>query len=204
PARGVDTQGQLLLIDHLRSMIAVSGNGTAGRRWWPPDSAAWQRLGAAAATFDDLFFLDTQRAEIWRYPARLPGASGVVVATAADEPQLGSALDLATDGNLYVLLPDATVTKIAPSGGVLPFDATVPDQPLTAPVALFAHPDLDGVWALVPSASRVVEFTSAGAYVRQYVFPPDMLRNAIALNVDADSQELRILTPQQMVLVQLS
>ncbi|HZT06280.1 MAG TPA: hypothetical protein VFC51_04570 [Chloroflexota bacterium] len=204
PARGVESQGQLVLMDTLRSFVTLDATGSTAQRWWPADNAAWKRPGPSAATYDDFYFLDTDRAEVWRYPARLPGAAGTVVATAADEPQLGSALDLATDGNLYVLLPDATIAKLAPSGGVLPFDATVPDQPLTAPVALFAHPDLDGVWALEPSASRVVEFTSAGAYVRQYVFPPDMLRNAIALNVDADSQELRILTPQQMVLVQLS
>jgi len=204
PARGVDTQGQLLVLDSFRSVVSLNARGSTARRWTPPDSAIWDRLGPAAATFEDFYFLDTARGEIWRYPARLPGAAGTIVATTQDEPLLGIAADIATDGNLYVLLPDGGVTKLAPGSGTLPFEGVVPDQPLSSPVAIYAHADLDRVWILEPSAARVVEFTTEGKYVRQFVFPPDLLRNAVGLNVDSASQELRILTPQQMVLVQLS
>jgi hypothetical protein len=203
PPRGVNTEGQLLVVDTLRSLITVSASGGAARRWWPPDGTMWQRIGPAAATYDDLFLLDTGRAEIWRYPSRLPGAAGIVVADAAREPALGTAVDLATDGNLYVLLPDGRIGKLASGGGRLPFNGTVPDRPLAAPVALFAHPDLDRVWVLEPSAGRVVELSNQGVYLRQYVFAPEMLRNAVGLHADPRARELRVLTPQDVLLVEM-
>lgn len=203
PARGVNTEGQLLLADHVRSLVAVSASGRGARRWWPPDGAMWQRIGPAAATYDDLFLLDTGRGEILRYPARLPGAGGAVVADANREPALATAVDLATDGNLYVLLPDGSVRKLAPGGGRLPFSGAVPDLPLAAPIALFAHPDLERVWVLEPRAARVVELSNQGVYLRQYVFVPEMVRNAVGLHVDPRARELRVLTPQDVLLVEM-
>ena len=203
PPRDVTTEGQLLVVDSQRSVMALSQDGSPLRRWWPPDSSEWQRIGPAAATYDDLFLLDTMRAEIRRYPARLPGAVGTVVARAADEPRLASAVDLATDGNLYALLPDGKIRKLAPGGGPLPFDGAVPAHPLEVPRALFAHQDLDRLWVLEPSQARVVELTVAGAYVRQFVFPADTLRGAVSLHVDGSAGEMRVLTPQYLVLVQM-
>jgi len=203
PPRGVNTEGQLLVVDSQRSFIALNQEGAPIRRWWPPDNGEWQRIGPAAATFDDLFLLDTMRAEIRRYPARLPGAVGTVAARASDEPRLASAIDLATDGSLYVLLPNGEIRKLAPGGGSLPFDGAVPARPLEAPTALFAHQDLDRVWVLDPGQARVVELTVTGAYVRQFAFPADVLRGAVSLHVDGSVGEMRVLTPQHLVLVQM-
>jgi hypothetical protein len=79
----------------------------------------------------------------------------------------------------------------------------VPDRPITGANAICAQPDGDRVWVLEPSAARVVEFTPQGNYVRQFVFPPEMIWNAIALHVDAGSRDLRVLTPQHVLLVQI-
>lgn len=203
PPRGANAEGRMLVLDNLRSIVSLTMDGSNLRRWWPADSGMWQRIGPAAATHDDLFFLDKEKAQIWKYPARLPGAAGTVVADASREPQLGSAIDLATDGNLYVLLPGGSITKLAPGSGKLPFDGTVPDRPITGANAICAQPDGDRVWVLEPSAARVVEFTPQGNYVRQFVFPPEMIWNAIALHVDAGSRDLRVLTPQHVLLVQM-
>ncbi|MPZ14800.1 MAG: hypothetical protein GEU73_10340 [Chloroflexi bacterium] len=201
PPRGANTNGQLMVVDHTRSVIVLGPDGSV-QRWWPPDNASWQRPGPSAATYDDFFLLDSERGEIRRYPARTPGAEGSVVASAAEEPRLASAIDLATDGNLYLLYADGEIAKLAPGSGRLPLDIAIPGRPLTAPVALFAHPDLDRLWVLEPREARVVELTTDGSYVRQYVFPPDLAEDAVALHVDATAGELRLLTPQQVVLVE--
>jgi hypothetical protein len=203
PARGVNTEGQLLVVDHLRSITALAPSGATVRRWWPPDNGLWQRLGPAAATHDDFFVLDPGAGVLWRYAARLPGASATVAASTAQEPRLASAVDLAADGNVYALYSDGQISKLAPGSGRLPFEAKVPDRPLRAPNAIYAHPELDRVWVLEPGDARVVEFTNEGAYVRQYRFPPDMVRNAVGLNVDLKAGELRVLTTQHVLLVQI-
>jgi len=202
PPRGANSEGQLVVIDHVRSILGLDNAGTPARRWWPPDNAAWQRLGASAASYDDLFVLDTNREELWRYPARLPGAAGSVALRAADDLPLGSAVDVATDGNLYLLFSDGQIVKQAPSSGRLPFEAAVPHRPLRAPTAIYAHPDLDHIWVLEPAEARVVELTNQGSYVRQFAFPPELMRNAVGLHVQA-SQELRVLTTQSILLVQM-
>jgi len=203
PPRGTNTEGQLLVVDDKRSFTAIGPNGATVRRWWPPDSGLWQRLGPAAATYDDLFLLDPGQGAIWRYPARLPGASASIAADNTREPRLASAIDMATDGNIYLLYPDGQISKIAPGGGRLPFDGYVPDRPLRSPNSIFASPDLDRVWVLEPGEARVVEFTPDGTYVRQFAFPPDMVRNAVGLQVDPKASELRVLTTQHVLLVQL-
>jgi hypothetical protein len=203
PPRGTNTEGQLMVLDHTRNLMAIAADGRVARRWLPPDSGQWQRIGPSAATFENLYLLDSARAEVWRYPARTPGAVGAIVARASEEPRLASAVDLATDGNLYLLLPGGDIIKLAPGGGALPFELALPDSRLIAPTALFAQEGLDHIWVLEPGQTRVVELTSGGAYVRQYVLPADAIRNGMALHVDPAAGELRVLTPQGVVLVQL-
>jgi hypothetical protein len=203
PARGSNTEGQLLLLDQVRSIVSVGADGSPVRRWFPPDGPDWQRLGASAATFDNLFVLDPDRQLIMRYPARQPGAISTPALRSDQEPQLNQIIDLATDGNLYLLFPNGRIAKFAPGASALPFEGSVPDRPLRVPVAMFAHPDLDRVWVLEPGESRVVEFTNGGVYVRQYVLPPEQLRNAVSLHVDAAAQELRILTPEAVLLINM-
>lgn len=197
PPRGSDTEGRLLVVDNARSIISIESGGV--RRWWPPDSDQWDQLQSAAATYDDLYLLDSGRGQIWRYPARTALARSSVAASTQDEPRLTQAIDIATDGDLFVLLPNGIIRKLAPGAGPLPFDGAVPGQPLGNAVALFAHADLDRVWTLEPSAARVVEFTTEGQYVRQYVFPPTVIRSGVALQVDPGRGELRILTADYVV-----
>lgn len=202
PPRGTNTEGQLMVVDHMRSLIVIDQAGAVVRRWLPPDSGQWQRIGPSAATYENLFLLDTMRAEVWRYPARIPGAVGAIVVRASEEPRIGSAIDLATDGNLYALLPGGDISKLAPGGGQLPFDGAVPDSRLSAPTALFAQEGLDHIWVLEPGQTRVVELTSGGSYVRQFVLPAEAVRNAMGLHVDPGVGELRVLTPQGVILIQ--
>lgn len=202
PPRGTDTDGRLLLIDTLRSIVSISTSGT--RRWWPPDDDQWDKIGPTAATFDDLFVLDSGRGLIRQYPARVALARSTVAATVADEPKIAQALDLATDGNLYVLLPGGVIRKIAPGAGGLPFDGRVPGEGLKGAVALFAQADYDRVWVLDPPGSRVVELTTSGTYMRQYVFPPNVIRTGASLHVDPAKGDLRVLTSEHVLSVKMN
>lgn len=201
PARGANTQGQLLLVDHVRSIISLSGDPPTARRWLPPDSGGWERIGPSAATFDDLFLVDNGRGEVWRYPARSPGAAGSLAVSTTQETRVPRAIDIATDGNIYLLFSDGGIGKFAPQAGRLPFEVAVPHRPLVAPNALFAHPDLDRLWILETTEARVVELTNQGTYLRQWVFPPDLVQHAANLHVDAAAGELRLLTPQAVLRV---
>jgi len=192
-----------MVLDNSRNVMAISDAGSLVRRWLPPDSGQWQRIGPSAATYDNLFLLDTGRGEVWRYPTRVPGAVGAIVARASEEPRIASAVDMATDGNLYLLFAGGEMSKLAPGGGQLPFDGAVPDSPLGSPTAVFAQEGLEHIWVLEPGKSRVVELTSGGSYVRQYLLPADAIRNAVALHVDPGAGDMRLLTPNSVLLVQI-
>ena len=201
PPQGVNTDGRLMLVDTARSVLSISPSGT--RRWWPPDSDQWAQIGPTAATFESFFLLDSGRGLVWQYPARVALARATTAATSRDEPRLSQAIDMATDGNLYFLFPDGSIRKMAVGGGALPFEGKVPGQPLLGPVAVFAHPDFDRVWVLDPPASRVVEFTSGGAYSRQYVFPPNVIRQGAGLQIDPVVEEMRVLTSEHVLSVKM-
>ncbi|MBI4214279.1 MAG: hypothetical protein HY534_08225 [Chloroflexi bacterium] len=201
PPQGVNTDGRLMLVDTARSILSISPSGT--RRWWPPDADQWERIGPIAATYENLFLLDTGRGLVWQYPARVALARATTAATSANEPRMSQAIDMATDGNLYFLLPDGSIRKLAPGGGSLPFEGRVPGQALVGPVAVFAHPDLDRIWVLDPPASRVVEFTNGGAYARQYVFPRNVIIQGKSLQIDPAVEEMRVLTSDRVLSVKM-
>jgi hypothetical protein len=68
---------------------------------------------------------------------------------------------------------------------------------------VFAQEGLEHIWVLEPGQSRVVELTAGGTYVRQYLLPPDTIRNAVALHVDPGAGDMRVLTPNSVLLVQI-
>ena len=181
---------QIYVLDSRGQLVRCLGQ-TVGEPLRLPGAGALSKVRAAAGQAGNLFVLDTQRRLVWRY---VPGANGYDGAAAeylteTSAPDLAAAVDMALDGNLYVLASDGRIDKFA-GGKAQPFPAVVPDTPLRNPVAIFASPATRFVYVADAGNARVVKFTKTGEYVSQYRAHEDAFADIRSVFVDEEGGRL--------------
>jgi hypothetical protein len=136
------------------------------------DGSMWGQPVAAAGYYGRLYLLDRQTNQILRYVLTNVGYEGVPSSyIQAETPSdLSQALDLAIDGNVYVLHATGTMSKYQ-EGLDAPFPQTDLDKPLSDPSAVFAtgYLDEDGyVYVADAGNQRIVQFSKTGEFMRQF------------------------------------
>ncbi|MFB0535136.1 MAG: hypothetical protein ACETWR_09155, partial [Anaerolineae bacterium] len=136
---------------------------------------------------DRLYILDPARNQIWRHPPDVRGA-GFLPGTlpwlmGPGEPDVSSGIDLAIDGNIYVLWRDGTVVTHVPDE-IARFDLAKAEglshvQGLEVlpshPVAIFANVEGIPLYVADPGRRRVVVFDRRdGSLLRQFVAPDNL------------------------------
>ena len=142
-----------------------------------------------------IYVLDPDGNQIWRYTRRRdqfdaaePYATGV---------DLKNAVDMAIDGNVYVLGSDGYITKLFQGNKE---DFPIQKQPvkgLVNPTRIFTEVDMNQIFVLEPSENRVLVYNkddrSGGAvYTGQYIF--DDLEDIKDFYVDKDTNTMYVLT----------
>lgn len=142
-----------------------------------------------------IYVLDPEGSQIWRYTRRRdqfdaaqPYVSGV---------DLSSAVDLAIDGNIYVLGADGYITKLFQGSKE---DFPIKKQPvkaLVSPTKIFTEAEMNQIFVLEPAENRVLVYNkddrSGGAvYTGQYLF--DDLEDVKDFYVDKDTNTMYVLT----------
>jgi hypothetical protein len=163
-----------------------------------PISDTWHLEIPAASHFNDpdplytnftsygnrLYILDPARNQIWRYPPReagdgfLPGTLPWLIKPG--EPDINAGIDLAVDGNIYVLQRDGVIVTYAPNETAR-FSLTAADNLSrvagwsdlpTQPVAIFATVEGTMLHVADSGRRRVVVFDrTTGKVLRQLVAP---------------------------------
>jgi len=134
-----------------------------------------------------LYILDPARNQIWRHPPNeygvgfLPGTLPWLLSPG--EPDVSSGIDLAIDGNIYVLWRDGTIVTLTPFE-VARFSLVVADgishvQGLedlpVRPVAIFANVEGTSLYVTDPGRRRVVVLDRRdGSLLRQLVAPNNL------------------------------
>jgi type II secretory pathway pseudopilin PulG len=142
-----------------------------------------------------IYVLDSEGNQIWRYTRRRdqfdaaqPYVNGV---------DLSSAVDLAIDGNIYVLGADGYITKLFQGNKQ---DFPIKKQPVKAlvnPTRIFTEADMNQIFVMEPSENRVLVYNkddrSGGAiYTGQYIF--DELEDIKDFHVDKNTNTMYVLT----------
>lgn len=121
----------------------------------------------------NLYLLDTQDNQIWRYPLSDEGYKGAA-GFFKKGPGLESAISMAIDGAIYVLRQDSKVDKYL-KGEKQGFNldaAPRPDETLSDPKKIVADADSLSIFILdnAKDRPRLVEYGKDGKYIHQYVF----------------------------------
>ena len=134
------------------------------------------RTPVAFDNFNNNFYvLDPGANAIHKYQATAGGyevaPSSYVLATA--DIDLGSAIDMAIDGDIFVLMSDASIMRLR-GGQREPFDIKGLDGDTLRATRLFTEVDTDSLYLIDSANSRIVEIDkreeSAGEFVRQFKY----------------------------------
>jgi hypothetical protein len=131
----------------------------------------WQKPWRVGRYFGNFYLLDPVLGQILRY---LPTSDGY---TSPPQDYLASAtpvdpdliVDMAIDGNVYLLLSDGSIRKFF-GGKPVSFEITGLDEPLGVPTAIYAAPDEEARHIYIADAGhkRVVQIDKEGKFVRQF------------------------------------
>ncbi len=194
---------QVYVLESGGQLVGIA-KGTAAQPIRLPAAGALAKVRAAAGQAGNLYVLDTQRRLVWRYT---PGANGYEGAaeeylTETAAPDLASTVDMALDGNLYLLFGDGRIARYA-SGKAQPFPAVVPDTPLRNPAGIFASPATRFVYVADAGNARVVQFSKEGQYVRQFRVAGTAFDDLRGVFVDEEGGRLYAVAGTRALMAQL-
>jgi hypothetical protein len=175
------------------------------------DSDKWLKPAAIGGYFGNLYVLDPLQSRIMKY---------VPVDNAYTSPpsdyldlrlgiDLTGAVDLAIDGNMYVLFADGAVKKFY-DGVEQPFALTGLPDPMRSPTTLFVsgeqEPDAPGYLYVSDSGNeRVLQFDKNGTYLRQFMTKSDatQFRGLRGIYVDEEQRRMYVLSGRTLWLTDI-
>jgi hypothetical protein len=172
------------------------------------DSSSWVEPAAAVGYVGRLYLLDPQANSVLRYVLTNAGYEGPPGDYFAAETSvnISNVVDMAIDGNVYVLHSDGTISKYQEGAGA-PFPQSNLDEPLKAPSCIFVtgYMDEDGyVYVADAGNQRVVQFSKAGEFIRQLRSrDPTYMNGLRTLFVDEEEKKLFLINGSKLYLVML-
>jgi hypothetical protein len=136
------------------------------------DPSAWARAAMAATYINNLYLVDASHNQIWRYVA--PSTEGVwsspttYFAPGVTPPDLATAVDLAIDGDVWIIRSDGSVSRYNQGR---PSDLSLAglDTPISKPAALVTSERMSGVYIADAGNQRIVQFDKGtGRFARQF------------------------------------
>ncbi|MBU0668120.1 hypothetical protein KJ951_02185 [Patescibacteria group bacterium] len=165
---------------------------------------AFKKGVAIEAYSNKIYILDSAGNQIWRYTRRRDSFDAAEAYNI--NADLAKGIDLAIDGNIYVLGNDGYITKLF-SGNKEEFPIKKePIDPLENPTRIYTELDMGSIYILEPDKQRVLVYykddkTGGASYDRQLVF--DDMTDLRDLFVDKDTNKLYLLDQSKIYEVAL-
>lgn len=148
-------------------------------------SGKWENSVAISVFSTNLYLLDAEAGQIWKHTAGESGyAKGAAYVTKLTTSIKG-AVDLAIDGDVYVLQSDGSVVRVKKSVIDPAFKLNTPPTPddkIAGPQKIYAGTDSSSIYILDKAANRVLQYSKTGAYQKQFVLDGSLPLTDFALN----------------------
>ena len=198
------TQSRLLALERSGSLVTFDPKvGPNGMALLPvANSDLWFGPQTIGAFEGNLYILDPLQSRILKY---VPVESAYTLPPMDYlDPMLGvdltGVIDMAIDGNIYLLYVDGRVLKFL-EGNPQPFSMAGLPAPMRSPLVLCVtgdqKPDAPGyVYVADPGNERILQFDKAGNYIRQLMTNPDTntLKDLQAFFIDEKTGRLFIVS----------
>jgi hypothetical protein len=151
-----------------------------------------------------LYILDPLQSQVWRFRFNGDGFDQRESYFSAPPPDLSTAVDMAIDGAVYLILADGQIYKFF-GGQAEPFELGGLPQPLVRPVALVSEGDAvsGALYVADAGAQSIVALTKTGAFIHRIQADGDALSNLEALAIEMDSRTLFALANGRLYAVAL-
>lgn len=165
------------LAQNKAQLVAVSSNALLvydfGAAEWRAtrieDANRWGELRGIESFNGNIYLLDAKNNQIYRYSPNATGYATTAVNyfPANAQPVLNKAVDIAIDGDVWILNDNGTVKRFR-AGVAVPFELGALATPLKNPVAIFTRQAVDALYIADAGNQRIVEFDKNGTFVRQF------------------------------------
>jgi len=134
---------------------------------------SFEKSVALDAYVTNLYLLDSDNGEVWKHTSS-DGAFGKGSAYLDTRTtSIKGAVDLAIDGNIFVLMNDGSIQRFVRGAfdqdfnlGAIP----APNASIESPKQIFSDADTNYIYILDSNAKRIVKFEKNGTYANQYAF----------------------------------
>ena len=137
------------------------------------DPPAWSDVADADNFQNNLYRLQPDANQIFKYTPTTLGYELAPVPFLEQEVDIGGAIDMAIDGDVYLLLGDNQIQRYRVGQQVL-FDISDLDKPLTDATLIYTDQRLDGLYVVDSAFARIVELDKRpgleGTFVRQFLY----------------------------------
>ncbi len=170
------------------------------------NSQTWRQPVAMSAYYGNLYVLDTLLGSLLKYEpvddAYTKAPSAYISANLGSD--LTGAVDLAVDGNMYILFADGHIDKYY-NGVQEPFNSLSVPESMLNPTAIFVSGEQDPeavgyIYVADSGNERIVQFDKDGNYVRQFQskIGGSELEDIRGLYVDEETQRIFVLSGRSL------
>lgn len=148
-------------------------------------SEKWGNFVALSSFSTNLYLLDSDAGKIQKHTFSDSGYSAASSYVTKTPISINDSADLAIDGDVYVLKNDGTVVKI--TKGVENTNYAVatpptPDDKIVSANKILTSVDSGSLYIFDKGTNRVLEYTKAGAYKRQFVVDKEVPLSTLTIN----------------------
>jgi hypothetical protein len=152
----LESGGWLLEYDPIRGISVLPVGG----------SDSWMQPQIAGSYQGNFYLLDSSLNQILRYEPDYGGLPEHYFPTPG-EVDLAGVVDMAVDGQIYVLYADGRILKFL-GGQPAPFELVGLYEPLRSPTALFTSEEAEFLYVADAGNKRIVQLTKEGQFLRQF------------------------------------
>lgn len=156
------------------------------------DEGSWSNATAIAAYLTNLYFLDGEQGQIYKYIPQADTYSAPNEYIDTDKIDIKNSIDFAIDGTIYVLRNDGAIVKIT-LGKLQDFEIKgipEPNSSITKSKQIYTNEDINSLYVL--DDNRILELNKSGEFIAQYAFPAEFT-NIKHFSINEKSKELLIL-----------
>jgi hypothetical protein len=135
------------------------------------ETPTWQAVTRATGWQGQLYVADRAAGQVWRYAPAGAGFPTAGVAWLVDPVPLPTVIDLAIDGDVYLLERDGAVRRYN-AGSPLPFQLAAVPEGFPQGRSLYASQSQRGLLLTDPVNGRLLAFARDGSFQAQLLFPP--------------------------------
>lgn len=169
-----DSQKKLLILTSQNRLLAFDINTKVAEELKTTnDNFLWEEANALAVYSSNIYLLGSESGEVWKHTLQDNIYSKGSAYADIRRVSIRGAVDMAVDGNIYILQNDGQILKFVKGAWEQDFSVRnipAPDNAILIPTQIVTNEDTNNIFVLDKKANRIVKFDKSGDFVNQYYF----------------------------------